>query len=338
MESFINIQTYGGRPVGTLDPGLHQIPMADYHRDPCPIPSASCSILETLLDKTPHHAWLKHPRLNKDGWKPSASSRKADLGTAVHEMATRRGRGVVTIEANDYKSKAARTARDETRDAGKTPILAPDRARAATILRNLRKRVREHEDTRGAFRDGHGEVTMIAQLGPVLYGRAMVDWLRPRDRTLWDLKTTTSDIGDEALRRRIGDDSLDMRAAWYLLLASTLHHEEPSHWRYVYVFIETAEPYECRFIELTRDQLDEGQQKLEWALGVWKNCLLDGSWPGYPAGIEKLEAAAWSSQQWQTRRWTDADRRQQGLSVLDGRARGHKDRRGLRIPEFGPTS
>jgi len=336
MENHTTIQTYGGRPVGTLGPGLHQIPMADYHRDPCPIPSASCSILETLLDKTPHHAWLQHPRLNQDGWKPSESSRKADIGSAVHEMATRRGRGIVTIEANDYRTRAAQEARDAARAAGRTPILLGDRERAAVILQSLRKRVREHPDTRGAFRDGRGEVTMIAQMGPGLYGRAMVDWIQ--DHTLWDLKTTASDIGDEALRRRIGTDNLDMRAAWYLHLASTLHAEERSQWRYVYAFIETSEPYECRFIELTGPQLDEGEEKMIWALDVWKNCLLDGSWPGYPAGIEKLEAAPWASQQWQVRQWTEADRRQQGMGVLDGRARGHKDRRGLRIPEFGPTS
>src|SRR5215203_2653492 len=90
------IQTYAGRPAPMLGPGLHMIPPADYHRDPCPIPSASCSILETLLNRTPHHAWLQHPRLNKDGWKPSESSRKADIGSAVHEMVTRRGRGIIT--------------------------------------------------------------------------------------------------------------------------------------------------------------------------------------------------------------------------------------------------
>jgi hypothetical protein len=330
-------------PAGALGSGIYAgLTMDRYHRDPAPIPSASCSILELLLDKTPHHAWREHPRLNPD-WQPSASSRKADLGTCVHEMATRRGRGLVTINADSFRTAAAQEARDAARAAGRTPILRGDRAKAAEILRSLRKRVRQHEDTRGAFRDGHGEVTMIAQLSRGVWGRALVDWVRTgpggnTDRTLWDLKTTSADIGDAALQRRIGDDNLDLRAAWYLHLASTLFLEQPDQWRYVYVFVETTSPYEVRFAQLSEGQLEVGRQKVRTALDLWARCLLSGEWPGYPAGIETLEGSSWSRQQWEVRHLMELDARSAGTDPFTLRARGHKDRRGLRVPEFGSVN
>jgi hypothetical protein len=46
----------------------------------------------------------------------------------------------------------------------------------------------------------------------------------------------------------------------------------------------------------------------------------------------------WAQTQWGARAMLEEDRRQQGIDTFSLRARGVKDRRGLRLPEFGPTS
>jgi hypothetical protein len=45
-------------------PGIYlDVAANDYHADPCPAPSFTQSIAKVLLEKSPAHARLAHPRL-----------------------------------------------------------------------------------------------------------------------------------------------------------------------------------------------------------------------------------------------------------------------------------
>lgn len=64
-------------------PGVYpDIPEADYHADPCPTPSLSSSIGKELVNRSPWHAWTKHPRLNPEVEPDNRAS--FDLGSAAH--------------------------------------------------------------------------------------------------------------------------------------------------------------------------------------------------------------------------------------------------------------
>src|SRR3990167_1259095 len=87
------------------------LPIADYIKDPAPQPSLSASLAHVLLTRSPKHAWLAHPRLNP-AWEPDESEARQDIGTIVHALLLEGDASrVVVIEAEDYRTKAAKEAR-----------------------------------------------------------------------------------------------------------------------------------------------------------------------------------------------------------------------------------
>ena len=65
-------------------PGVYDLPMAEYHADPCPEPSLSSSIIRLLCSASPLHAWTAHPRLNAAY--VAEESDRFDVGTAAHAL------------------------------------------------------------------------------------------------------------------------------------------------------------------------------------------------------------------------------------------------------------
>src|SRR3990167_3196210 len=86
----------------------------EYIRDPAPEPSLSASVAHLLLTRSARHAWLAHPRLNP-AWAPEATE-QTDLGTLEHALLLEQDDSrLVVVEADDWRAKAARLARDEAR-------------------------------------------------------------------------------------------------------------------------------------------------------------------------------------------------------------------------------
>src|SRR4051812_24195416 len=88
-----------GRPKA-----YYGIPAAVYHQDPCPYPSASCTILQELWNKTPLHAKEKHPKLKSI--RPMQEPLVFNAGTIVHELLLTDCDNIVVVTGGDYKSKA----------------------------------------------------------------------------------------------------------------------------------------------------------------------------------------------------------------------------------------
>ena len=104
-----------------------------YHADPVAVPSLSSSVGKLLIDQTPRHAFMAHPRLNAQH-EPD-NDKKFDLGSAVHAMMTRDDRAFAIIPADDYKTKAAREAREVAAATGQIPLLARQHDQARAIAR-----------------------------------------------------------------------------------------------------------------------------------------------------------------------------------------------------------
>ena len=56
---------------------------------------------------------------------------------------------------------------------------------------------------------------------------------------------------------------------------------------------ETTPPYLCLVAELDQAFLELGQQRRQRALNIWKWCLKENKWPGWPNGTTVLEAPPW---------------------------------------------
>jgi hypothetical protein len=94
---------------------------AAYHADPCGSPSLSQSIAHTLITQSPRHAWLEHPRL---GGQQRVSSKVMDEGSILHKLLLGAGAQFEMVVADDWRTKAAKEARDVIIAGGRIAILA----------------------------------------------------------------------------------------------------------------------------------------------------------------------------------------------------------------------
>lgn len=269
-----------------IEPGIHPLPAAQYHADPCPTPSLSNSIANILLTQSPLHARLAHPRLNPN-YQPEESSR-FDLGSAAHMMLLeRRTDQIVIVNADDWRTKAAKEARDLARANGQTPVLARHYDLMNEMVAAAYGFIATTELS-GIFELGQAEQTVIWQEGET-WCRARPDLLSADRRIVVDYKTTEN-AEPEAFIRQIGRMSYDLQAEWYVRGVKSVTGQEP-----VFVFLaqEISAPYACSLIALSNAYRAVGQSKVARALTMWMACTTSNKWPSYSTRIAYAEPRPW---------------------------------------------
>lgn len=278
-----------------MQAGFHDISERDYHADPAPAPSLSSSIARVLLEQTPRHAYLAHPKLNPQfDAGDSEPSRKAEIGTAAHKALTGKGAEIVIIDAEDYRAKAAKDARAAAYKAGKAPILKPDIDAAERIHRAVRMRLDAIPECQGALHIGKGEQVMLWQDTGDIWCRAMMDWWQEDTLTVYDIKTTAGGLTDRDIANRIAG-GWDVQAGLYIRGLTRLMPEQAGRFRWRWIVVEQDDPHEVRVIEADRMTLEMGDRKAAAAIAKWSECIVTGEWPGYPAQIATVEYPQWEA-------------------------------------------
>ena len=107
-------------------PGVYaDITIADYVADPCETPSLSSGIATRLIDRSPAHAFVAHPRLTPRV-QPETFETAANFGSAVH-AAVFGGPKIKWIDAPDWRTNAAKDARTAALSDGAVPLLSHQR-------------------------------------------------------------------------------------------------------------------------------------------------------------------------------------------------------------------
>ena len=106
---------------------IEDMSFADYLSDPAPEPSITAGILRELLNGTPRHVWERTPRLNAHATHESKAS--FDLGSAAHALFVGHGAALDVVQADNWRTNAAKEAKAASYAAGHTPILEKDYAR-----------------------------------------------------------------------------------------------------------------------------------------------------------------------------------------------------------------
>ena len=297
----------------TLPFGIHDdVPAADYHADPAPVPSLSSSIAKVLIEQTPRHAFTRHPRLNPN-FAPKDDAR-FDLGSVAHELILDRGAGFDVVEADSWATKDARKAREKIRATGRTPILMHQWNSAVEMAKSVGARLVEIPECRallikGFFGLANGRAERVAIWqdigGPVC--RAMIDFMGPDETQVWDLKTTSVGLSDDSLARLIVNLGYDLSAGFYLRGLSQLRPDLAGRFRFRWIFVEDAAPFEVRVIEPTSEMLEIGDRKAALSIEKWRRCIETNQWPGYPPVISPIAAPDWSTARWLDRERDDDD-------------------------------
>lgn len=270
----------------TLAPGIHlDIASADYFADPCSVPSLTQSIASVLLEQSPRHAALRHPKLNP-AWEPYEDT-KFNIGNAAHKLLIGRGKELVVVEADDWRTKAAKEARDEAHAKGNVAILAHQHVTARAMADAFKEQIRAIPECDGAFgptKGGCGEVVIIAEYNGVML-RSMVDWMRDTTR-LDDLKTTGMTASPDRLPYAMADGGWDLQAAIQERILDVLDPSMRGRRHHYFYLQENDDPYEVTVCELPEAVMTIGRAKLDRAIAIWSACMASNRWPGYPRVVQ----------------------------------------------------
>jgi PDDEXK-like domain of unknown function (DUF3799) len=268
-------------------PGIYQVSHADYHADCCPTPSLSSSVAKVLLRQSPAHAAMMHPKLNPSY--VNGESSRFDLGTMAHALLLEDDSSrLVTIEADDWRTKAAKEARDAARAEGRIPILVKQAGELLRMVGAARDFLRNSEVGGIRFK---AEQTIAWKEGQA-WCRARPDWLSDDCDLILDYKTT-DDASPDAAIRQIGRMGYDTQAAFYLRGLQTVRplDNQPV---FAFLFQEIEPPFACSLIALSNAYLEIAEAKVERAIKTWGYCLKTGDWHSYTNRIMYADPAAWA--------------------------------------------
>lgn len=279
-------------PTPTLTPDsapllLHDIPHDVYHADPWG-PSLSRSIAFRLVTKSPLHAWSAHPRLGgmlQRGDDDATSAR--DNGSLMHNLLFGGGQEIVTVEAKDWRTKAAQEQRDAALARGAMPVLARVYAEACAVASIYHAQLLDL----GVNPLACGrEAVALWHEGSVLC-RARFDLVNADEGVVYDAKFLRNgrprDFG-----RAMVYDGYDIQAAAYVSALSAIRPELAGRCRMEFLLCETSPPYAVARATPAGSMRTLGEQRWRRALSTWARCLEENEWPGY--GEAEIEAPAWS--------------------------------------------
>lgn len=265
---------------------IENMPAAEYHADPCETPSLSSGIAKILLAKSPRAAFMAHPRLN-----PNAKDRnpnKFDLGTSAHALLLdETAAGIVVVDADDWRTKAAREARDEAHANGKTALLATDFAAAQEMVEAARKFIAGSEIA-SDWAAAKSEQTVLWREDGV-WLRARPDRLSNDRAIIMDYKTT-GDASPETFIRQMVSLGYHIQAEFYRRGVRALGAEPKA---FVFIAQETEPPYECALYACDPLLQEIGQFAVDRAIDEWRKALQTNEWRGYGSRVHWATAPAW---------------------------------------------
>ena len=265
------------------------LPAYSYHADQVDDdrPSLSASLISVMVQKSPAHAKAAHPRLS-----PAAETEhktEFDIGTAAHALLLGGVDSVDVLEFDDYKTKAAREARDTARAHGRVPILDRQWAEVRDMTDALDKQFGRYQPR--PFTDGAPEQTLVWEERGVLC-RARVDWLRSDGAD--DYKTATS--ADPAVwSRRMVDHGCHIQEAFYVRGMKALGMSAP--W-FRFVVVEKNAPYALSLFQVAPDLRELADRQIDWAIATWARCLAADTWPAYSDRVCWVNAEPWLEPRW----------------------------------------
>lgn len=269
----------------------------EYHKDPCDKPSLSSSTAKVIVSQSPLHGWTRHPRYGKtEGDDESLEAEDDDTkakanGTLIHRLLLGKGADLVVIEADNFRSKAAREERDEAKAAGKIPVIARRLDELNSVVSILRARCADQ----GYEFNGESEIPIEwyerGLEGPVLC-RSMIDHAYVDSGVSFDVKTIRN-ANPEYIARMFVENGYDIQDRAYTRALEQLRPNLTGRVDMTFLFMEIEAPYAVVPIVPDGGIQQIGKQRWERAVYLWERCLAKNEWPSYCSSRLIIEAPQW---------------------------------------------
>lgn len=258
--------------------GFHVMSAEQYHADPAPQASLSNSVAKILLGESPRKAAFSHPRLNPK-YRPDTDS-KFDLGTCSHAVLLENDASKIAIvEADDWRTKAAKEQRDAARAIGKTPLLSRHYDDVRRMVDAALAFLANSEISEYWF-DSEPELTGVWQEGDI-WLRCRFDKITKDRRVIQDYKSTT-DVSPDGFGRQITRMGYHIQDAFYRRGARALGARAPE---FVFVAQSVEPPHECTLHGCDPALRELADAEVERAIGIWRQCMKAKEWPSYSGRI-----------------------------------------------------
>lgn len=274
---------------------IADMPMADYHGQPCDGPSISSSGLRTIWSRSPAHYYLDSS-LNPNR-EPADDRPHFTLGRAAHHLLLQGRKGfdaeyVTRPEQwSDWRTNAAKEWKAEQIAAGLTIITDKELDAITGMARSLAA----HPLVKHGILDGQVERSMFwrdPETG--VWCKSRPDAIPGFSGDYSDLKTTVS-VSTEALQRTMADYGYHQQGA--LVAEASRHVLGRDLETFSFVWVEKEAPWCVRVTTLRAEDLVRGSMQNAAALREFAASVAADHWPG-PGGDQSdgeiLPIAEWA--------------------------------------------
>lgn len=215
-----------------------------------------------------------------------------DIGHAAHALVLGVGAEILVVAADDWRSKAAREARDAAYAEGKIPLLAADKA----AVDGMAAALRQHPRAGTLLEPGTGRAELSLFWRDWVTGvhrRGRLDWFTAHEGrpTIVDYKTCASAEPGQ-VRRAVANFGYHQQHAWYVDAAHAVELADEA--RFLFVFQEKSAPYLVTVVELDGEAVRVGRARNDEALRVFAACEASGVWPGYADDVQVVSLPQWA--------------------------------------------
>lgn len=269
--------------AGGIEPGIYpDIPDTEYHAAKDILSSSGA---RRLITSTPRKFYEEMTTVRP--YNPAF-----EIGHAAHTLVLTVGDPFEVVDADSWRTKDAKAARDAALQAGNTPLLAKEYAQ----VRAMADAILDHPVTGELFtrNDTTSEQSLYwkdEQTGVACRARpdlAVNDW-----SLIVDYKTTVS-ADPREFAKSIAKYGYHQQQAWYCEAVETLTGIRPE---FVFVCQEKTPPYEVSLIQLDADAVRIGGRLNEDARTIYAACMDSGVWPSYPTSVQVVGLPAWALRQ-----------------------------------------
>ena len=265
-----------------MNQGIHKLSMEEYLN----LKAVSSGLCHRVLSQSPFHARLDSP------WNDAriqSNHKTADTGSAAHKILLEgTENGIQIIDADDWRTKAAKELRDAAYAEGRIPMLLFKMDTVRAMVDAAREYLARSEIA-GIFDTGAPEQTLIWNEGETLC-KARPDWLTEDRRICLSYKTTAGSANpDSWIRTQL--PQYDMATVFYE--RGVLAACEVDNTCVVHLVQEQEFPFCCSLIGLDPAYHDLAASRLDRALSIWASCVATSKWPAYPTRICWAEPKAW---------------------------------------------
>ncbi len=299
LNVFAAMNHWGGYKMQINKPGRYVISAEDYHTDNvCVQPCLSRSVIKDLLFQSPAKAAWNHPKLNPS-FKPDKGGGKFDIGLACHALLLEGIDNIIVVDADDWRTKAAKEARERAWGEGKSPLLREQYEQAKLMVEVAEQQIVACEGLgiKNLRADGDAELTYVWEENGV-WLKVRPDWIS-KDRTIiLDFKTTGQSANPSDVGKTIINMGYDIQNVLYQRGVRAVEGISP---RFIFLVQEVEEPYFCSFVELPGMADIMGEQKIENGIFLWRECMATGNWFAYPNRVVKVDIPRWAITDWEQR-------------------------------------